>query len=519
MSTIDKISVDGTVYDVAPGAGTVGTDALADGSVTTAKLGEDYLATFTKVYSILETEATTKASATEYGRVKIGDGIDVTNGVISVSGTEVADGSVTTAKLADAAVTGDKIADATVTGDKIADATVTGDKIADATVSMAKLDADFTAGLNVIATKVNTYASTTAYGRVKIGDGIDVTNGVISVTSGGSTYTLPAATADTLGGIKVGDGLTVAEDGTLSATGGGSSGGELADGSVTTAKLADKSVTSAKLANNAVTGDKIASQTVTRANLKFYCVGKNQLDTLTVDSARLCSSAVTTEKIADGAVTGAKLGIASADTIGGVKVGDGLSIATDGTLSATGGGSGGSYTLPVATADTLGGVKVGTGLAVESDGTVYTTGEAVAVVAPATTETLGGIKVGDNLTITSDGTLSASGGELADGSVTTAKLADSAVTSAKLANFCINRDSLFNQGVITYSSLHDTVWAAIYPVGSVYCTTNASFDPNSYSFSWSSGGTTLKLGRKQKTSGTWELLDNDGTVYRWKRVK
>ena len=499
MSTIDKISVDGTVYDVAPGAGTVGTDALADGSVTTAKLGNDYITTFEQLFGLLETETTAKASATEYGRVKIGDGIDVTDGVISVSGTEVADGSVTTAKLADGSVTTAKLADSAVTGDKIADATI----------PMAKLATDVTGGLTNLATKVNTYASTTAYGRVKIGDGIDVTDGVISVTSGGSTYTLPAATADTLGGIKVGDGLTVAEDGTLSATGGSSSGGELADGSVTTAKLA----------NNAVTGDKIASQTVTRANLKFYCVGKNQLDALTVDSARLCSSAVTTEKIADGAVTGAKLGIASADTLGGVKVGDGLSIATDGTLSATGGGSGGSYTLPVATADTLGGVKVGTGLAVESDGTVYTTGEAVAVVAPATAETLGGIKVGDNLTITSDGTLSASGGELEDGSVTTAKLADSAVTSAKLANFCIDRDSLFSQGVVSYSSLHDTAWAAIYPVGSVYCTANASFDPNSYSFSWSAGGTTLTLGRKQKTSGTWELLDNDGTVYRWKRVK
>ena len=374
MSTIDKISVDGTVYDVAPGAGTVGTDALADGSVTAAKVGQDLGEAIESMCTAVYNEAMgTKATASSYGVVKIGDGITVSDGVISVS----------------------------------------------------------------------------------------------------------------------------------------SSSSEVADGSITTAKLA----------NNAVTGDKIASQTVTRANLKFYCIGKNQLDTLTVDSARLCSNAVTTEKIADGAVTGAKLGIASADTLGGVKVGDGLSIATDGTLSATGGGSGGSYTLPVATADTLGGVKVGTGLAVESDGTVYTTGEAVAVVAPATAETLGGIKVGDNLTITSDGTLSAPSSELADGSVTTAKLADKSVTSAKLANFCINRDELFNQGVVTYSSLHDTAWAAIYPVGSVYCTTNASFDPNSYSFSWSTGGTTLTLGRKQKTSGTWELLDNDGTVYRWKRVK
>lgn len=42
-------------------------------------------------------------------------------------------------------------------------------------------------------------------------------------TSGGS-YTLPAATTTTLGGIKVGSNLTITDDGTLSATGGASSG-------------------------------------------------------------------------------------------------------------------------------------------------------------------------------------------------------------------------------------------------------------------------------------------------------
>ena len=36
---------------------------------------------------------------------------------------------------------------------------------------------------------------------------------------GGGSYVLPAATADTLGGIKVGDGLSIDEDGILSADG------------------------------------------------------------------------------------------------------------------------------------------------------------------------------------------------------------------------------------------------------------------------------------------------------------
>ena len=59
-------------------------------------------------------------------------------------------------------------------------------------------------------------------------------------------------------------------------------------------------------------------------------------------------------KIKGGSYT---LPTASANTLGGVKVGSGLSIA-DGVLSADG------YTLPTAAADTLGGVKVGSGLAI-----------------------------------------------------------------------------------------------------------------------------------------------------------
>lgn len=58
-------------------------------------------------------------------------------------------------------------------------------------------------------------ATSETLGGVKIGDGVNVTDdGTISVTQ--STYTLPAATASTIGGVKPGTGLTVSEDGTLS---------------------------------------------------------------------------------------------------------------------------------------------------------------------------------------------------------------------------------------------------------------------------------------------------------------
>lgn len=122
-------------------------------------------------------------------------------------------------------------------------------------------------------------ASATTLGGVKIGSGIYVTaDGVISVNGGGGApYELPAATADTLGGIKVGDNLTITPDGKLS------------------------------------------------ANAGAY-----------------------------------QLPVATTAILGGVKVGNGLNVTQDGTLSAQG------YNLPKATRTVLGGVTVGTGLLVSN---------------------------------------------------------------------------------------------------------------------------------------------------------
>lgn len=57
-------------------------------------------------------------------------------------------------------------------------------------------------------------ASANTLGGVKIGNGIDITDGVISVTH----YVLPPATKGTIGGIIVGEGLDIDANGTLSVT-------------------------------------------------------------------------------------------------------------------------------------------------------------------------------------------------------------------------------------------------------------------------------------------------------------
>lgn len=91
------------------------------------------------------------------------------------------------------------------------------------------------------------------------------------------------------------------------------------------------------------------------------------------------------------------LDIASASTLGGIKVGTNLSIANDGTLSATDT----TYSVATAQADGLMSSTDFSKLAgIESGANNYT-------LPKAGSDTLGGIKVGSNLTIDSDGVLSA----------------------------------------------------------------------------------------------------------------
>jgi hypothetical protein len=90
---------------------------------------------------------------------------------------------------------------------------------------------------------------------------------------------------------------------------------------------------------------------------------------------------------------------ANTNILGGIKVGDGLNVESDGTLNA----NPGAYTLPVATSQVLGGVKVGSGLSINS-GVLSVTNQFALPTASASI--LGGVKVGSRLTIT-DGVLSA----------------------------------------------------------------------------------------------------------------
>lgn len=94
--------------------------------------------------------------------------------------------------------------------------------------------------------------------------------------------------------------------------------------------------------------------------------------------------------------------VATTTSLGVVKIGAGLAVAGDGTVSA-------NYSnLPIASASTLGGIKVGTGLTIAGDGTL----SASYALPIASGSTLGGVKVGTGLAIDGSGVLSVNGGAL-----------------------------------------------------------------------------------------------------------
>ena len=103
------------------------------------------------------------------------------------------------------------------------------------------------------------------------------------------------------------------------------------------------------------------------------------------------------------------LNTATATVLGGVKIGSGVDISGDGTISVPPG----AYTLTTATTTQLGGVKIGSGVNISGDGTISVTPGAY-TLPTATANTLGGVKIGTGINIT-NGVISIAAGYGATG--------------------------------------------------------------------------------------------------------
>ncbi len=128
---------------------------------------------------------------------------------------------------------------------------------------------------------------------------------------------------------------------------------------------------------------------------------QQQADDLKTAIDNVESGSFYTKSEVDALVRPYSLPAATSTTLGGIKVGDNLSIDASGRLSGAA-----PYALPAATTSTRGGVKVGSGLSVTGDGTLSADAQEYSLPT-ASYYTLGGIRIGSNLSMDAYGRVSA----------------------------------------------------------------------------------------------------------------
>lgn len=150
--------------------------------------------------------------------------------------------------------------------------------------------------------------------------------------------------------------------------------------------IADKSITSAKLADGAITADKIPNKVISTAKLADGAVTTPKLADDAVTSEKIKDGEVKTADLADGSVTFPKLNSALVATPAQAKAGTASDkLVTPAGLKAVIDDIGEiSYTLPTATESRLGGIKVGDGLSVSSDGILEVSGVTSAMITNGT---------------------------------------------------------------------------------------------------------------------------------------
>ena len=151
------------------------------------------------------------------------------------------------------------------------------------------------------------------------------------ISGGGGSYTLPVASATKLGGVKIGENINVTDDGTIS-------------------------VSSSAGVYTAGDGININDGTISVKYYEGFYIASNK----SINVNRVNPQNITSGMSALGMQNGVEQGKAGLF----VRYGDGLSNT---------GAYGGLVVVP-ATASTIGGVKIGSGLAVTSDGTISVTG-------------------------------------------------------------------------------------------------------------------------------------------------
>jgi hypothetical protein len=267
---------------------------------------------------------------------------------------------------------------------------------------------------------ISTPATAVQLGGVRIGAniGVDV-NGVISVAT---PYVLTTATSVALGGVRLGNSSIlsfgngtiyvntatlmanavtsqfITTPATTSSLGGVKIGPSIAIDSSGTINVNILPATTATLG-----GVKQISEEPSIVIFEDGTIGLN-VDFLTTGSGLSFTIEWNTSTSGYEVIYG--LNTASVTTLGGVKIGTGIGIAPDGTISVTTA----SFDLQTATTDTLGGVRIGSGISIDGSGIISVNTGTPYVLNTATAVALGGVRIGSGISIDGSGIISVNTG-------------------------------------------------------------------------------------------------------------
>ena len=300
----------------------------------------------------------------------------------------------------------------------------------------------------------------------------------------GPSYTLPVASAGTLGGVQAGGtGITIDGSGVISVTSGAYA--TLVNGTVPSNQLpsfVDDVVEVATFGALPSPGETGKIYVVLQTNKVYRWTGHVYIE--------IVASPGSTDSLAEGSVnlyhTNARASAAApvqsvAGRTGTIVLGAGDIVS--GTLSAS--------RLPIASAGSLGGVRIGSGISIDGSGVISASSGYTLPTASA--NTLGGVKIGSGITIT-DGVISVSSASVAWDDITSkpSTFAPSAHAASHAAG---GADQLFDQ------SLNKASTAQFESV---------KFGENRWEIGWLFSGTALQVGHE--TSSTYFRFKNDGTL-------
>jgi len=263
------LTTDGDLYrnDAGTWTNAVATSALT-GTITETQIADDSI-------------STAKIQANAVTASEIAANTITSNEIFAntITAGQIATGAINTDELAANAVTAGKIAADTITAAEIAANAITSDEILAGAITTAKI--------NTGAVTSNEIAANT----IVAGD--IASNTITSAEIAANTITSSEIFANTITAAEIATGAINTD--------------ELAANAVTAAKIQANTITASEIAANAITSDEILAGAVTTAKINAGAVTANEIATGTITALQIASGAIETDELAANSVTANKL--------------------------------------------------------------------------------------------------------------------------------------------------------------------------------------------------------------------